>query len=125
MTDKYIVFYNGKPVTALNPRLVAKQGITDEGLEKLKKLHQDRLFIEDEMYKTESPIFLKTLNRTWTTIQFDLQEAWGFEKDAKFHRFWEVPKCTCPKLDAIDNYPYRQIINMSCPVHGEHFENTN
>lgn len=54
-------------------------------------------------------------------LEFDMQEAWGFDKDSKMHTWWLKPKsCTCPKLDNADPVYYGKgkIINSSCPLHG-------
>jgi hypothetical protein len=119
LDDKYVVYFNGEPVIRLNPNLVQQQGITDEGLEKLKRLHQDRIQTEQFMSNTDDPKKLKALFAEWTDINYYLQKCWGFPQDRNYHRFWEVPKCLCAKLDNSDAYPYRQYISGDCPVHGE------
>ena len=43
---------------------------------------------------------------------------YGEEEDICFHRFWETPKCTCPKIDNIEIYPNEnQIFNKDCIIH--------
>lgn len=45
-----------------------------------------------------------------------LKEKLGEDK----YHFWIRPKCTCPKLDNDDRYPYGYyVVNMTCPLHGE------
>jgi len=117
--DAYTVYFNGEPITRLNDALV-QQGITDEGLEELKRLHQDRLLTEQFMEGTDDPKKLKALFEVWTNIQYSLQMAWGFPEDANYHRFWEVPKCACPPIDNSERLgtPYK-IVDSACPIHGE------
>jgi len=102
----------------LNRLLIRKQGCTIETVEKLKQVHYERLGVIFKMEETEDPVALKVLNRSITEIDFKLQELWGFPQDPNYHRWWEVPKCVCPKLDNTDSYGtnYR-IIRGDCPVH--------
>lgn len=111
------VEYKGKGIT-LNPRFIDQQGIDKEGIEKLKEIHFERMQIEDEMENTDDPVLLHELAKKRENAEFKLQEAWGFPQDANYHRWWEVPKCICPKMDNEDNYgtEYR-IIRDDCPVH--------
>ena len=54
-------------------------------------------------------------------LEFAMQDAWGFNKDAKMHTWWLRPKsCTCPKIDNLDPayYGNGKIIVSSCPLHG-------
>jgi hypothetical protein len=54
-----------------------------------------------------------------TDLEFKIQEAWGFTKDSKFHRFWEMPHCSCPKLDNADSWPTGiYTYNLDCKIHG-------
>jgi hypothetical protein len=61
---------------------------------------------------------LRTIYKAWVRNEFDLQRTWHFPLDAKFHRFWEFPGCSCPQLDNLDSYPYLQYISNNCLVHG-------
>lgn len=119
---KYQVVFNGKVMTYINPNLVKKQGITDTVLKKIKKLHRDRIAIEEEMELCDSSdvINLKSLFDKWTDVQFSLQEAWGFKKDKSFHKFWTVPHCSCSYDDNEDDYMVSGIFHTDnkCPVHG-------
>lgn len=54
-------------------------------------------------------------------LEFDMQEAWGFDKNSKKHTWWLKPKsCTCPKLDNVDPayFGNGKIIVEDCPIHG-------
>jgi len=106
-------------VMRLNSMLLDRQNCW-ENVDTLKELHRERLQFEEMMSDTEDPAELKFLFAFWQENQFQLQEAWKFGRNADFHRFWEVPKCTCPRLDNEDmigtKYCY---INGSCSVHGD------
>jgi hypothetical protein len=53
-------------------------------------------------------------------IEYRLQYLWGFPMDKNYHKYWfEVPGCTCPKLDNHDMIgSSRAVFNMTCPFHG-------
>lgn len=108
------------PEQRLNMNLIKKLGLPPETVEKIKDLHETREAIETAMEGTNDVPLLKALFEEWTEVQFDLQAAWGFKPDENYHKFWEVPKCTCPNLDNNDRWPIgHYIINQSCPVHGD------
>lgn len=111
------VTYKSKKI-GLSPGFLDRQNAWSN-LNKLKILHYQRLEIEHEMSETDDSDELRFLNAFWQENQFELQETWGFERNTHFHRFWTVPKCTCPKMDNEDNlgskYSY---MSGDCPVHG-------
>lgn len=114
-----LVFYKGKPALYLNSYLVNTQGISAEGVELLKNLHVLRLEVEEIMAGCNDAEHLHKCFETWTDIQYLLQDAWKFQRSVLYHMFWTVPKCSCPKMDNRDNYPYGYYTyDTSCPVHG-------
>ncbi len=117
--NKFVVFYDGKPVLKLNEKLIETQKC-EENLEKIKNLHVERLEIEEEMRKETDQIKLIVWNEEYTQIEFELQKAWKFEQDKNFHRFWNRPKCSCPKMDNEDRYPTgNYIVSRECKLHGD------
>lgn len=114
-----VVEYKGKEALILNKRLLDRQNCWTN-LDKLKALHQERLYIYDLMSDLESnDDLLLMYDALCRQIQFELQEAWGFELDESFHYFWIRPHCTCPVLDNQDLMGIdRKIINSNCPLHG-------
>lgn len=110
-------------VTFENKSILINQGLLTRqecwsNLELIKRLHYQRLELEEMMRNTDVVEELKSLDDFWTENQFELQEAWGFDRNAKYHKFWTVPKCECPYMDNEDMYAFQQIINLNCPVHG-------
>lgn len=113
-----IIYLDDEPVVYINSQLLDRQDCWDN-LEKIKLAHLDRVKLELEMEKCECKEELIRMNDIWTDLQFLLQDLWGFTKDARFHRFWDVPGCTCCKLDNEDMYPTgRYIISSDCKIHG-------
>jgi len=120
MTDsKYkVITPDGIHFTTINPRLVARQGISDEQLEIIKALHVERYETERVM-ETAAVEDLKDLASYLVGIDQRLQHAWKFEYNPNMYRFWDVPRCLCPSVDNSDRYPTGfYIINKRCPLHG-------
>jgi len=105
-----------------NPKLLKIQGVSKHksGID---ILHDTRTKLFELMQETDDVSSLRFYNDQLDQLEYTLQELWGFPKDSSWHRFWDRPKCTCPKLDNDDRYPSPvYIINPDCKVHGN--ENT-
>lgn len=108
----------GKREIKLNKELLDSQDCWDD-LESIKDCHRQKLEIYNEIEKEEDPEKLHDLSENIRNIEFELQELWGFEKNANFHKFWDTEKCKCPSMDNDDAYPHgRYIVNHNCPLHG-------
>ena len=63
--------------------------------------------------------FLLLCNEYYTLIEYELQDAWGFDRNKNFHRHWNRPGCLCPSMDNEDRYPSGSYIyNTGCALHG-------
>lgn len=117
--DELVVKYKGKDVSRLNKYLLDKQKCWDN-LEKIKECHVRKLQIYDDINETDDPVILKGLSSCLTLLEFELQRLWRFPEDARWHRFWDIPKCLCPKLDCSDNWPHGPYyVYQGCPLHGD------
>lgn len=116
--DKLVVYYNGKPALKLNKELLDQQNCW-ANLEEIKKLHQEKLKLFETMKNTNDNKLLKNYDSVLTELEYKLQELWKFSKNSNYHKFWERPKCKCPKIDNYDAYPTGYyVVNESCPLHG-------
>lgn len=118
--DKYAVLGpNGEVITTLNSRLAVNQGITDAQLEALKLSHQlcYSLFYAAKQV-LDQPLKLKLLAAVFDVLETEQQKLWNFPADPNFHRFFDFPGCTCPKMDNADalGTPYRITVE-GCPIH--------
>lgn len=69
----------------------------------------------------ENQDHLKSLKKEWTQNELEIQKAFGLEQNTKYHKFWRMIGCTCPKIDNEDNWPSGYyFINGNCPIHGKH-----
>jgi hypothetical protein len=115
---KYSVSYNNTRYY-INQTLATKQGLSDETIKSIVDKHIDKLKIYEKMESCTEIDKLKQFAYDVRDIEYDLQELWGFEQNENYHRFWEVPKCTCPVLDNIDRIGTSyQVVSGTCIIHG-------
>lgn len=119
--NKYVVTGpDGKTICLLNSYLANKQKITDEQLEALKLSHQLKWIIFESAKQTSDPTKLKMLANVCDALESEQQALWNFEVNKNFHRFFDFPGCTCPKLDNKERLGTEYaIFDTSCPIHGE------
>lgn len=102
----------------LNAALIRKQNLTIKQIKSIIWTHKriDSLFI---YIQNDPECDFEKAAKYYHILQFKLQHEWNFERNINYHRFWELPKCTCPKLDNEDRYPCGYYIsNTNCPLHG-------
>ena len=101
----------------LNPQLIDRQDCW-ENVDDLVTKHKEKLDIYENILKEDDKEKLKEYAKKITEIEFELQRLWKFKQDRNYHRFWETPKCTCPKLDNEENYPIGYYtVSEDCPLH--------
>ena len=111
---------NGKVITVLNEQLAKNQMVTDEQLSALRLSHQVKHLIFKKAKGTKDERKLSLLAELFDELEYLQQELWNFPRDARFHRFFELPNCQCPKIDNYDALGTDQhIIVLSCPAHGK------
>lgn len=111
-TDEYTVKH-GEFIDRIEPELLNE--LSD--LPALKNCLLEKLKIYSEIEKTNKKDLTSFDNRL-TNVEFNLQILYGVDEDINFHRFWETPKCTCPKIDNTLKYPFGDYeIDANCPIH--------
>ena len=122
-TSALLIIHNGETAMMINEKTLDKQQAWGN-LDTIKELHKARLSLEDLMKSTDVPSILRACDNLYAEIEFALQDAWLFPRDANYHRVWNRPKCKCPKMDNDDAYPsgYRYVAG-NCPLHGMEDEN--
>lgn len=110
-----LIFDTSRGKSRLNPFLVEQQKLTKRDVKKIFKLHQEKSLVFDEMETSDDLRLVEEVKQ----LEFKLQDAWKFPRDKNWHRWFEVPRCTCPKMDNIDMLGCNLIsMNMSCIWHG-------
>lgn len=113
-----IITHYDKPALVLNENMLNKQKAW-HNVPQIKKAHQLKLVILDMMMETNNKKALRSLAEDVTQIEFEFQRLWNFPQDARFHRPWYLPKCTCPNMDNDDNWGTGIVtINSDCLLHG-------
>lgn len=108
----------------IDARMLRFQGLDTGDLQLLKELYAEKLLMYAKMEEVEEAEELALYGFELTKLEYQIQAAWEFEENRAFHKFWEAPKCTCPKTDNNDAYPsgyysYR----TDCPVHSQEYLN--
>ena len=88
--------------------LARTQGISDEAIAELVQLHKDRIDLFNLMKEMDPKLDNEALfecSEEWQKGEFKMQKLWGFKEDPKYHRFWNLPHCSCPSMDNIDMHP--------------------
>lgn len=104
----------------LNERLILQKNLSESEVEQILRLHEYRLTIRAKMraLPSDNPK-VKAYAKDLEQIEFLLQDAWKFERNINYHKFWEAPHCTCPKMDNEDAWPSGYYVKaLDCPVHG-------
>jgi hypothetical protein len=123
-TTALSVEYQGQMIY-LNSSLVKEQKLSQQKITKLLKLHFLQAAAKDLMDHVENVKMLPKLAAVIEDLNFQMQELWGFNRDADFHHWYEVPRCTCPKMDNKDRFGTNQrIYSSECPVHNKKLKST-
>jgi len=103
----------------LSAAMVKKQKVSSEQIEQLKQLH---IQLNDTLKEATNPnVNLSEIQQRVQEIEFKMQDAWNYERDANFHTHWKrIPGCVCPKMDNDDPayFGRGKIIIGNCPIHG-------
>ena len=104
----------------LNQKMVEQQELTEEDI-KLVQLCYEQLFeLFKEAKEEDDDVALHRIGKSIQNAEFNLQEAWKFPRDARYHRYWyRAPKCTCPIIDNDEAFGTgHNVIQANCPLHG-------
>ena len=109
--------YKGEEIL-LNEDLISMKGVEDN-VEQILDLHCEQIDLYEKAQNAKSSDELKELAVDLEDLEFRMQDAWNWKRDATKHTHWLfIPHCTCPKMDNRDPiYAGRRIISGSCPVH--------
>lgn len=104
----------------LNAEWVRQKGLNDKQLARLRKVHLKRVEIFKEMQKETDVVKLQKYVERVKRLEFQLQAAWGFNRNVDFHSWWyRCPHCSCPTIDNDERVGTSfSVINDSCILHG-------
>jgi hypothetical protein len=100
--------------------LIARQSLDDERIAAPQATHVERSRIFCAMAATDVPAELLVLARAFDILEFTQQRLWRFAELAEMHRWFDVPKCACPKHvnRNLMGGPLRAV-SLECPVHAQ------
>ena len=109
--DKYLVKYENLKGWIEKDRIKNKKNI-----KKLKNCLLEKLKIYYTIKNTDEK--LQQYYKQLTDIEYNMQLLYDENEDIFCHKFWETPKCTCPKIDNIENFPSEKpIFDKNCKIH--------
>jgi hypothetical protein len=116
--NKKLIVKHGKYSLLINEYLLnAKKAWGN--LDKIKKLHVKKFKVFKKMEKTNDVEKIKQLVQDIENLEFQLQLAWGFPQDRNYHTWYNIPRCTCPKIDNREKCGTEfRIVDGNCPIHG-------
>jgi len=103
---------------SLNEYLIHEKCLTQKQVNKIKDLHIERLMTEATLNQQYDNASIRAWYNVWEQIQFELQDAWGFPRNAHWHPSHRLSLCSCPKIDNADmlGTPYSVRVN-TCKLH--------
>jgi len=105
----------------LNPRLFDHQQAW-ENADALVAIHQQKLDLFDEIEHGDWDARLPLAAKRLEDIEYEMQRLWKFRQDARYHEWYLIPGCSCPKKEnkALRNeLAGFRIIATSCQFHKE------
>lgn len=104
----------------INQSMVNRHKVSAENVQKIVKLQTIRKYFYDFIELSGDREEIRRLDKIITQIEFRLQELWGFPQNRNYHRWFDVPKCSCPKWDNNDSLGSDfRTINPNCILHGK------
>ena len=121
--SKFVVIdpETGRNISILNPRLAEAQAVTDDQLEALRASHVIRHHLFTAAHRgIKNDLVLQMVANVFDALETEQQKLWNFPADPNHHRWFDVPGCTCPKMDNADRLgtPNR-VISNDCHIHGQ------
>lgn len=111
--DEYLVKYNDIRLRVEEDRVTNKKN-----LPKLKNCLLEKLKIYDIIEKSDEDEDLRHYYKKLTDIEYNMQLLYGEDEDIMYHKFWETPNCTCPKIDNLEIYPSdKPYFDNECQIH--------
>ena len=88
-----------------------------DNLDPLKNCLLEKLKIYDKIINSTEKDLTKYYKKL-SDVEYNMQILYGLNEDVNSHRFWETPKCTCPKIDNVVKFPDGDyIFDKNCPIH--------
>ena len=104
----------------LNQNLVARNNVSPEAQIQLCKLYDELEALIEEGDASFSIEVNREIADKIEQLEFNLQRLWGFDESKMHHRYWgslDMCLCNAGSMDNLDDFGFRRIIRMDCPIH--------
>ena len=104
----------------LNQNLVARNNVSDTSQIQLCELYDELEALIAEGNASLSVEVNRGIADKIEQLEFNLQRLWGFSESKFHHRYWsrlDMCLCNADSMDNTDDFGYRRIIRMDCPIH--------
>ena len=109
----------------INMELARSRGLDAAAIKRINEIYKklESIFEAQRKILNGKIEVAETVLEQWDSevrvLEFELQEAWGFERNEKWHHYWfKQPLCTCPKVDNYERLGTGMfIVSNSCPLH--------
>lgn len=102
----------------INKKLARQLNLSKAEIVAIEKLQSERYHLVQLINQTTDFNLLRIIGHQIKEINYELQDFWRFPLNFWKQRFWELPKCTCPKWDNYDACAEYFWIDRRCPLHG-------
>ena len=105
----------------LNQNLVARNNVAYEAQQQLCELYDKLEALIEEGDASFSIEVNREIADKIEQLEFNLQRLWGFPESKLHHRYWsQLSMCLCNanSMDNLDDFGYRRVIRLDCPLHG-------
>ena len=104
----------------LNQNLVARNNVSYQAQLQLCELYDELEALIEEGDASFSIEVNREIASKIEQIEFKLQRLWGFPESQLHHRYWsrlDMCLCNADSMDNLDDFGYRRIIRLDCPIH--------
>lgn len=107
----------------INLDLAKSRNLSAETILDIERLHAFRDALHNSLkllVATKQRKMMYQVGQMLFDVEEALQTLWGFGVDSRYYKFWNVPCCSCSKMDNNDAYPTGYYtIHRGCWLHSE------
>ena len=88
-------------------------------VEKLKECYNTKFKLYEQIASCDDSMSIKQIAIEIKDLKMNIQELFNLKRSSDHFRFWEMPKCSCPKMDNAEHWGTAyKIYTQNCIVHG-------
>jgi hydroxymethylpyrimidine pyrophosphatase-like HAD family hydrolase len=115
---KYKVFFNGELIHQISKNRIIEKNINDYELEDIKDAYIKEHLLALRLKNTYDIEKVDEIVKKHFILFKRFQQLYHYNLNINYYRFWELPKCSCPKLENIKLIgENKRIISPQCVLH--------